>query len=78
MSTISSFKGIENNHDVYRGKDCMKVFCEYLKEHAERIINFIKNEINNKETARSIWKWKKFAIFTMKILKINILLSKIF
>ena len=54
MSTISSFKGIENNHDVYRGKDCMKVFCEYLKEHAQRIINFIKNEISNKETARTI------------------------
>ena len=78
MSTISSFKGIENNHDVYRGKDCMKVFCEYLKEHAQRIINFIKNEINNKETARTIWKWKKSAIFTMRILNINILRSKIF
>ena len=24
MSTISSFKSIENKHDVYRGKDCMK------------------------------------------------------
>ena len=23
MSTISSFRSIENNHDVYRGKDCM-------------------------------------------------------
>ena len=28
MSTISSFKSIGNNHDVYRGKDCMKKFCE--------------------------------------------------
>ena len=36
MSTISSFKGIE----VYRGKDCMKKFCEYLREHALKIINF--------------------------------------
>ena len=26
MSTISSFKSIENKHDVYRGKDCMKSF----------------------------------------------------
>ena len=26
MSTISSFRSIENNHDVYRGKDCMKKF----------------------------------------------------
>ena len=27
LSTISSFKSIENKHDVYRGKDCMKKFC---------------------------------------------------
>ena len=26
MSTISSFRSIENKHDVYRGKDCMKKF----------------------------------------------------
>ena len=24
MSTISSFRNIENKHDVYRGQDCMK------------------------------------------------------
>ena len=40
MSTISSFKSIENKHDVYRGKYCMKKFCEYLREHAVKIINF--------------------------------------
>ena len=34
MFTISSFKRIENKHDVYRGKDCMKKFCESLREHA--------------------------------------------
>ena len=28
MSTISSFESIENKHDVYRSKDCMKKFCE--------------------------------------------------
>ena len=38
MSTISSFKSIENNHDVYRGKDCMKKFCESLRELAAKII----------------------------------------
>ena len=26
MSTISSFRSIENKHGVYRGKDCMKNF----------------------------------------------------
>ena len=28
MSTISSFKSIENKNNVYRGKDCMERFCE--------------------------------------------------
>ena len=40
MSTTSSFKSIESKHDVYRGKDCMKNFCESLREHAMKIINF--------------------------------------
>ena len=34
MSTVLSFKIIENKHDAYRGKDCMKNFCESLREHA--------------------------------------------
>ena len=42
MSTISLFKSIENKHDVCRGKDCMKKFCESLCEHAMEIINFKK------------------------------------
>ena len=40
MSTISSFKSIENKHDVCRGKYCMKKFCKSLREHAMKIINF--------------------------------------
>ena len=53
MSIISSFESIENNHDVYRGKDCMKKFCEFLREHAMKIINFKKkkNEVINKRAA---------------------------
>ena len=39
MSTISSFKSIGNKHDVYRGKDCMKKFCESLRQHAMEVIN---------------------------------------
>ena len=39
MSTISSFKNIENKHDVYRGKDCMKTFCGSLREYAMKITN---------------------------------------
>ena len=48
---------MKNKHDVYKGKDCMKKFCESLREHAIKIINFIKKkkEIINKQTARIIW-----------------------
>ena len=40
VSTISSIKEIENKHEVYRGKECMKKFCESSREHAVKIINF--------------------------------------
>ena len=44
MSTTSSFKSIENKHDVYRGKDCMKNFCESLRDHAMKITDFKKKK----------------------------------
>ena len=53
MYTISSFKSIENKHDVYRGKDCMKNFCESLREHALKIINFKKMKLLTKEQQES-------------------------
>ena len=37
MSTISSFRSIENRHDVYIGKGSM--LCECLREHVMKIIN---------------------------------------
>ena len=40
MSAISSFRSIENKADAYTGKDCMKKFCESLREHAMKLINF--------------------------------------
>ena len=39
MSKISSFRSIENKHDVCRDKDCMKKFCKFLREHAIKIIS---------------------------------------
>ena len=45
MSAIWTFNGKENNHNVYRGKNCMKNFCESLREHAMKIINFEKKKI---------------------------------
>ena len=47
MPTILSFKSIENKHDVYKGKDCMKKFCESLREQAMKIINFKKKKWSN-------------------------------
>ena len=40
MSIILSFKSIKNKHNVYRGKNYIKNFCEYLREHAMKVINF--------------------------------------
>ena len=42
MSPISSLRSIKNKHDVFRGNNCMKKFCESLREHVTKIINFKK------------------------------------
>ena len=46
MSTISWLRSIENKPDVYRGKDCLKKFCEFLKEETMEIINFKKKKLS--------------------------------
>ena len=46
MFTISSFKSIENKHDVDGGKDRMKKFCESLREDAMEMVKFKKKKIN--------------------------------
>ena len=45
MSAISSLRSIENKHELYRGKDCMKKLCEFWGEHAMKIINFRKKKM---------------------------------
>ena len=40
MSTISLFRSIENKHDVYSGKECMKKISDLLRAHALKIISF--------------------------------------
>ena len=42
MSTISSFKRIENKPDAYKSKDCMKTFCDSIRQPAMDMINFKK------------------------------------
>ena len=60
MSTISSFRSIENKHGVYRGKDCMKKFCAFLREHTMKMYNFKKKKwaAIYKRAAGIIWKCK--------------------
>ena len=40
MSTIWGFDRLQNKHTLYCGKDCMKNFCDSLREHAKNIIAF--------------------------------------
>ena len=64
MSTVSSIKSRGNKHDVQRGKDCMKKFCESLREHAMRIINFKKKKWNYlRNSNRNHMKMQKSVIY---------------
>ena len=39
------FDQTRNKLNHYRGKDCMKKFCKYLREHATKIINYEKKKM---------------------------------
>ena len=70
MLPIWLIKSIENKHDVYRGKDYMKKFCEFLRKHAMEIIIFYKkNEVISKRAAGIIRKYKNLLYLERKILK---------
>ena len=75
MSKISSFKNIQNRHDVYGGKDCIKKFCKSLREHALEIINFKKKKMKllGKEQQES---YENGKTFVKKNLKINMVKVK--
>ena len=53
MSTSSSFKSIENKHDLYRAKDCMKSFCRFLREYAMQIFYFKKMKLLTNKQQKS-------------------------
>ena len=40
LITSCSFDKSENKQTYYRGRDCMKRFCDDLKEHVTRITNY--------------------------------------
>ena len=56
---VYNIKIIGNKNDAYKGKGCMKKFCEFLRKPVVKITNFKKkkNEIINKKVAAIIWKY---------------------
>ena len=46
MWTIWGFDHVEDKHTLYLGKDCMKMFCESLGEHAKSVIDFEKKKMS--------------------------------
>ena len=59
---------------MYRSKDCVKRFCEFLREHAMKIINLkkIKMKLLTKEQQESYGNAKICYICEKKKLKKNI------
>ena len=65
-------------HDVYRGKDSIKKFCEYLRDNATKMINFKKKNIQviKLTNSRNHIKSQNIVIFVKKSLKKNLLKIK--
>ena len=45
LFTHCSFDTTKNKLDYYRGKNCLKIFCLDLREHATKVINYEKKEM---------------------------------
>ena len=79
LSTIRTFDGIINKHDLYRNENGIKTFCECLREHAIKIINYEKEKIipltNKQQDLHE--RQKKSTIFSNKSLNTNIPLFRI-
>ena len=58
---------------MYRDRDCMKKFCEFLREPAIKIVNFKKkkNRVINKRVAGIIWKFKNSLNCKVNIWKVK-------
>ena len=83
LFTQCLFDATKNNIDFYRDKDCMKMFCKYLKQHAAKVIKYEKTEmipIANEKKIYIVGKKKKIYskqnLALMMIIKI-IIMSKI-
>ena len=69
MSTIWEFDHIESKYTLYCGKDCMKKFCESLREHAKNItdLKIKKNITVNKRKTKITSRCKNFFKNLLKI-----------
>ena len=67
LFTHCSFDITKNKLDCYRGEDCMKKFCQDLREHTTKIINYEKKEMIplTKKKRKTIIN-KKFVIYAEK------------
>ena len=68
MSTIWGFDHIEDKHTLYCPKDCMKMFCESLRQHTQKIIDFEKNVMVDKKRIRITQICRKMLSLWNKIL----------
>ena len=61
---------MENKHDVCRGKDCMKKFCQSLRKHGIMITNYRKKEMKLIiKNTRNHMKIQKYVLFEDKYAK---------
>ena len=71
--TNCSFDATKNRFDCYKGEDCMERFCEDLRDHAMKIINYEEQEmipLTNKKI--NLMKTKRFVTYAKK----NLVLKK--
>ena len=45
LDLVSSFDSKQNKHNFYRGKDCIKRFCNGLKELGTKMFNYAEKEM---------------------------------
>ena len=64
--THCSFDQTKNKLSYYRGKDCMKKFSKYLREHASKIINYEKKKMMPLTTEEKIYHNKQKICYICK------------
>ena len=81
LLTKYSFDAVKDKLDCYRSKDYKKKFCQDLKKHVEKIVNYEKNDVRKKAKKKKIhhkqrvcYICKKYLVL-MVIIKINMKLE---